>query len=205
MPDDLPKLPPLGPVIDWAPRPRPEETAEDLYVAAQRRLHTDPLFAARVTLARRVLDSVHSGLPDAQDRGWARMGAAVALLVAERPELITGDRDRRRPAVDVLAEALARRVPGSLPLSAVREAAGHLQAALTDAGWDLIRRADRFATLADDGRQVRIPTRGRCLTCYGEVSRGVTGGRGEVVIGGWAHIDPAAQHRDDAITTVDAP
>lgn len=201
---DLPKLPPLGPVIDWSPR-RAEETAEDLYRAAERRLHTDPLFAARVTLARRVLDSVHQRPIDGHDAGWARMGAAVALLVAERPELITGESARRRPASDVLAEALARRVPSALPLSAIREAAGHLLGALTDAGWDLIRRADRFATLADDGRQVRIPTRGRCLTCYGEVSRGVTGGRGEVLIAAWAHIDPDASHDDAAITAVDAP
>lgn len=190
---------PLGPVIDWPPvtRRRPEETAQDLHAAAERLLLTDPLFAARAKLAARLAEDV---LPSGVHSSVAlRAAAALALLVTERPELITGEAPRGRPPVDVLTRALDPlvRVYGFTPATdghvEAHKLARGLLGLLEGEGYEVTVRADRFATLAGDPAAVRIPLRGRCGTCRDGVLRGVESSRGEVLVGPWLHVDPSVE------------
>lgn len=186
-------------ITAWAARlgaaqARSEELWAGVYDEARQRMATDPLLAARVTAAARLVAERTGRQSDGLADGWVRTGAAVALVVAERPELLTGEPPRRRPAVEVLARVLDPlvRVYSFTPatdghLEALKLARSLLQALELD-GYEVAVRADRFASLADDGRTLRIPTLGICGICRGRVYRPADPGHaGEVLIGPWKH------------------
>lgn len=139
----------------------------------------------------------------ARDQALARWAASVALVVAERPELLTGQPPvDPRPATQVIAGVLEPVISPYAGARIVPEAATAVVNALDLAGYEVTRRADRFAHLDHPGAvTVRIPTRGRCGTCTLEVSRGWQSDprRGEVLILPWSHIQPGQD--DDHVPT----
>lgn len=180
-------------------RRRPEETAAELYDAARRRLLEDPVLSARVKLALQVIDvqvawARHLAGPSRQH---ATDAAAIALLIAERPELLTGE----PPSGEPPAEVIARVIAPALPMVPVQELTRVVLNALELAGYEVTRRADRFASLERDAAQLRISTRGSCGLCRDEVIRGVSSGRGELLLGPWQHIEPGVLHEPVDVVT----
>jgi hypothetical protein len=164
----------------------------DVYAEAMDRSRDDPLFAARVkSVAALVRDRTGRAAGELVDQ-WVRTGAAVALVVAERPELLTGEPTGREPAHQVLARVLlplARETsfPPQATSSRADELARTLLNALELAGYEVTVRADRFASMQGDWRQLRIPLRGVCSICRGYVDRSFDGQVGELLIGPWRH------------------
>lgn len=189
----------------------PRQRIADLWAEARRRLYFDALLSARVKTVAGVLREERrtaGGRWDARDEEIAGAAAALALVIAER---LTGQPADRRTPLEVLAGVLAPALlglTGPLPRTVgggwqdAEVLARRLLESLEAAGWEVFWRADRFATIADGGRRVRIPTRGRCRTCLLDVERAVEVNDGEVLIDHWRHVDSRAPHRDDAITDV---
>lgn len=191
-----PGVPDVDPtVLSVLERQRAASSAwAEVYDEARQRMVTDPLLAARVHTAASLVAERTSRRSDGLADGWVRTGAAVALVIAERPELLTGEPPRRRPAVEVLARVLDPlvRVYSFTPatdghLEALKLARSLLQALALD-GYEVAVRADRFASLDHDGSTtVRIPMRGRCAICRGPVTRDLDGGPDELLVGPWHH------------------
>lgn len=170
-----------------------DPTARELYAEAARRLHFDPLLSARVKLAARIINAADAtGEATHPDHS-----AAVALVVAERPELITGELPAGAPPLEVIAGRISAIADPARPVSSIRDAAAGVLAALALEGYEVGRRADRFATLERDVHEVRIPVRGQCGICRQEVWRSSTVRGPELMVGPWTHVVPDGDRDDD--------
>jgi hypothetical protein len=168
---------------------------------ARRRLLYDAYLAVRAKSAARLLEEDRRALGwtwGHRDEDLALTAAALAIVVSDHPELITGSRPLRRPPREVLMRVLAAVVFGHDATRRVEELATLLLEALELDGYEVTVRADRFATLPDDGRRLRIPLRGRCGVCRLEVFRHLEAPMPtEVLIGPWRHageVDGDAGH-----------
>jgi hypothetical protein len=201
------------PVADAARWIRAREASEQLWAPvlpdATRRLLHDALLRARTRSAAALIREDRRGQFAAgwtdRDQHLAEWAAAVALVIAERPELITGTPPTLRPAAEVLAGVLDPVIlaDGFTPLVDAHERAQvlarRLVEALEAAGYEVAPRVDRFASLADGGRQVRMPLRGTCGVCSGAVRRHLISDDAEALLGGWFHVEADVAHEPDRV------